>query len=267
MTAHLDILEESEHLAKPFWTSVFLHVTIAAALLSATLVGPGARSRLLMGDPKGGGGVSGVPVQVANTIPLPQRNAPMNPVANPTESAVPAAPAKTRTPPKTEVPDPNAISLKGRDAKKRSNQAAEMNKFLAQQKFLKNQLYSSSGQALNSPMLGMKGNSGVGVGNNSPFGTQFGYYATILRDRVAEKWRTSDIDARLPNAPVVVVTFTIMRNGTVPSGSVKVSQTSGNRSLDFSAQRAVLDAAPFPELPAGFPRSQADVELRFELRR
>jgi hypothetical protein len=34
--------------------------------------------------------------------------------------------------------------------------------------------------------------------------------------------------------------------------------------MDFSAQRAVEDAR-LPSLPANFPRTEADVELKFEL--
>jgi protein TonB len=82
---------------------------------------------------------------------------------------------------------------------------------------------------------------------------------------VTRNWKTSDVNPRLMTAPMVVVTFTIQRDGTVTN--VRVSQKSGIEPLDISAQRAVLDSAPFQPLPAGFPRSQADVELRFELKR
>jgi outer membrane biosynthesis protein TonB len=37
--------------------------------------------------------------------------------------------------------------------------------------------------------------------------------------------------------------------------------------LDRSAQRSVVDANPFPPIPAAFTRNQADIELTFELRR
>ena len=63
------------------------------------------------------------------------------------------------------------------------------------------------------------------------------------------------------------MTFGILRSGELVSGSVKVSQSSGNRALDYSAQRAILDAAPFPALPPQFNKTHADIELRFELRR
>ena len=46
-----------------------------------------------------------------------------------------------------------------------------------------------------------------------------------------------------------------------------MGRRSGMVALDRSAQRAVVEANPFPPIPAQFPRNQADVELTFELRR
>jgi periplasmic protein TonB len=118
-----------------------------------------------------------------------------------------------------------------------------------------------------SPMISMPGSGGVSLGTNTPFGQQFGWYANLLRDKVAQNWRTTEIDPRLHTLPEAVVTFTIERDGSVPPGSVKVVQRSGNFALDTSAQRAILDSTPFPQLPAGFPHNSADVEFTFELRR
>jgi outer membrane biosynthesis protein TonB len=53
----------------------------------------------------------------------------------------------------------------------------------------------------------------------------------------------------------------------VPPGSVRITQRSGNPSLDFSAQRAILDAAPFQALPGQFQRNEVEIEFWFELRR
>jgi protein TonB len=170
--------------------------------------------------------------------------------------------------PKAKPPEPDAIALKSRAAQKRAAEkaASERNKWREQQKDLPNQIYSTAGQAVSSEMYRLPGGGGVGVGNASPFGEQFGWYATLLRDKVAKNWRTADVDARLGSG-AVVVRFTIRRDGSVPPQSVRISQSSANRALDYSAQRAVHDAVPFQELPRGFPRTEADVELRFELRR
>jgi TonB family protein len=49
--------------------------------------------------------------------------------------------------------------------------------------------------------------------------------------------------------------------------NAKVAQSSGNNTLDLSSLRAVMDAGPFPPLPANYSGSQAEVELRFQLQR
>jgi protein TonB len=189
-------------------------------------------------------------------------------VANDTESVVPTPPPKTKAQRKVEAQELNAIALKSRNAEKKASRAASApNKFREQQQDLPNQVYSSAGQAVVSPMYGMTGGGGVGIGTNSPFGAQFGWYVNLLRDQVARNWRTSDLDPRLRTAPPVVLTFIIRRDGSVAPGSVRVSQRSGNQTLDFSAQRAILDAAPFQALPPQFQRSEAEIEFWFELRR
>jgi TonB family protein len=118
-----------------------------------------------------------------------------------------------------------------------------------------------------SPNIGMTGGGGVSLGNSSPFGTQCGWYANLLRDQVGRNWQTGDLDPRLHTAPTVAVTFTIRTDGSVPAGSVRIAQRSGIYALDTSAQRAILDAAPFPALPSQCIRGDAQVEFDFELRR
>ncbi|SPF34495.1 TonB family protein [Candidatus Sulfopaludibacter sp. SbA4] len=265
MTAHVDILDQPERLSRPFVGSLVLHVSIAAALLSYTWVAN--RTPANWGDANGGG-MGSVAVNTVASIKLPPKNGPTNPVASDTESLAPEAPAKKKVQPKAKAPDPDAIPIKSRNARKRAMEAAVSppNRWRDQQKDAPNQVYSS-GQAVSSPMYNIPGGGGVGLGSDSPLGTQFGYYAKLLRDQVASKWRTGDIDPRITSAPQAAVTFTLLRNGSLAPGSVKVSQSSGNAALDLSAQRAILDAAPFPPLPPQYAQNQAVLELRFELRR
>lgn len=266
MVGHTDILDQPEPLGRWISASLILHVSVAAALMAHNFIG---RDRLRIGDPHGGG-FGAVAVNTIATIPLPQKTGPVNPVANPTESQLPTPPAKAKPQPKAKAPDPNAIAI-GKLSKRKPlperPYATPTNKFREQQKYNENQLYSTVGQAANSPAFAKPGGGGVGIGNNSPFGTQFGYYANIVQQTVARNWKTSGVDPRISAAPAVTVTFTIQKDGSVASGSVQIKQRSGIAPLDYSAQRAVLDSAPFPALPPGFPRSQADVELTFELRR
>ncbi len=265
MAPHTDILDQPEPLGRSLAGSVALHVSVAAALLMSTWMGRG--QRVQWGDINGGG-MGSVAVNVVPRIPLPARTGPANPVANDTESVVPEPPAKVKPQPRVVAPEPAAIPIKSRNATRKPSPAASApNKFRAQQQDLPNQVYSSAGQSLVSPMYGMTGGGGVGIGTNSPFGAQLGWYANLLRDQVARNWRTGELDSRIHSAPAVVVTFTIRRDGSVPAGSVRIAQRSGIAALDYSAQRAVLDAAPFPALPREFAKNEAEIEFQFELRR
>jgi protein TonB len=260
MSPHVDILDQPERLVPSFFGSLVFH-----GLLFATMVGVGwvqSRNTISMGDPNGGR-MGAVTVNPVASIALPSHAGTRNPVATDTESAVPVPIAKTRPAPKVEAPDPKAIPIPSRTAKSRPSQAAALpDKWRASQKDLPNQLYSTAGTRVATPDYAVAGGGGVGVGNNSPFGNQFGAYADLLRNRVAQYWKTTDIRAN--HAPVVGVTFTLRRDGSVTA--IHISQRSGISALDISAQRAVMDAAPFPQLPPQFPKNQAEIEFLFQLK-
>jgi periplasmic protein TonB len=267
MSAHVDSLDQKEPMAKWFAGSLALHGGIVAALLGYAAVQ--SHFHLNMGSPDGGG-FGSVAVNVTSQIPLMQRNAPSNPVANPTESALPTPPAKTKAPPKTKMkaPPPDAVKIPSKNAEYHFKPEQPLsNKYREKQTYAENQVYSNAGQALSSPMFAKAGAGGVGVGTASPFGQQYGWYADLLQRKVASNWQTNAVDPRLSTAPAVIIMFTIRKDGSVDTRSVKVKQSSGVLALDLSAQHAILDSVPFAALPPGFPKTEADVELRFELRR
>ena len=199
------------------------------------------------------------------TIPIPNRGGPVNPVANDTQSQVPTPPApkeKIKPIPKAKTPPPDAIPLKSDKAQTKRQAEAQpqpqINKFREQQKDSVSQLYSPGGQRASSSIYQVQGGGGVNLGDNSPFGEEFGAYANIIRDNIARAWKPM----RTGGNPSVVVTFTIQRNGSITN--VNVATSSGNQGLDFSAQRAVWDAQ-LPPLPDKFPRNRAEVQMKFEL--
>src|SRR5262245_27914440 len=107
MRAHVDILDEEERIRGPIWASILFHLGLAGLMVGLQVSGIG--KRVQWGDPTGGG-MGSVMISPVNSIPLPSRATPMNPVANNTESAVPAPPpAKAKSQPKAKAPDPNAI--------------------------------------------------------------------------------------------------------------------------------------------------------------
>ncbi|MBZ5586412.1 MAG: TonB C-terminal domain-containing protein [Acidobacteriia bacterium] len=267
MAPHIDILEQPERLRGCFLGSLALHALVFASIVGFTWAKARA-PRFSFGNPNGGG-FGSVAVNVVPRIPLPTDSGPVNPVANDTQSRAPEPPPKPKAQPRAKAPDLDSIPLPSRSAPRRTAEAASPpNKWRQQQQELPNQVYSQSGQRLVSPMIGITGGGGVGIGDNSPFGTQFGYYATLIKNQVGSHWRTTDIPPQYRTAPQpAIVTFTIRRDGSVPANSVRLAQTSGIPALDMSAQRAVLEAQPFPPLPQQFPRDSADVEFKFELTR
>jgi protein TonB len=263
MPADVDILGRRDSLRKPVLGSAVLHGVVFGTLLVWEVATNG--NRVMWGDANSGGPGS-VAINVVSKIPLPSRSGIVNPLANDTQSSVltppPAAKAQHRAPPE----EPDAIPIKSRAQPKQAQvDKSVQNTWRAKQQDRPNQLYSQSGPALVSNMIGQTGAGGVGVGLGSPFGNRFGNYVTILRQRVAEKWQTGEVDARIKSAPRVIATFDLMRDGSVRN--VRIEQGSGNAVLDYSAQRAIYDASPFPPLPAGFERNDAVIEFWFELRR
>jgi protein TonB len=264
ISSHGDILDRPDPLAKPFWTSLTLHFLILGALVSGALI---SKSHLDMGSPTGGG-MGGMLVNPVASIPMPNRGGPENPVANDTQSQVPTPPTpkeKVKPIPKVKAPLPDAVPIKSNRAQVKTQAdvkpQTQPNKYRDQQKDSVSQLYTPGGQRTSSPMYQMPGGGGVGIGDSSPFGTQFGYYANIIRDNIARNWRPVSA-GRTAAAPSVVVTFTIQRDGSVTN--VKTSRSSGIQTMDNSAERAVMDAH-LPALPHDFPRDRADVEMKFEL--
>lgn len=259
---HADILDEADSLNKPLVGSVALHAAIFGTLLLWGVV-LARHPETWGGQNPGGGSIS---INVVNKIPLPARSGIVNPLANPTESAVPTPPPAAKAKKQVAREEPNAIPIKSRTHNKPAEVArSAQNNWRAKQQDRPNQLYSAAGRALVSPMVGQVGSGGVGVGEGSPLGNRFGNYVIILRQRVAEKWHTTDVDSRIHTLPAAIVTFDLMRDGSVKN--VHVAQSSGNPALDYSAQRAIYDASPFPPLPAAYERNDATVEFWFELRR
>ena len=262
MSGRVDTLEQHDGLSKFFALSTGVHVAFFASIaLYASL---GARGGLQWGSQNSLGG-SAVGINAVKTIPMPSRSGATNPLANDTHSRVPLPP---KPQPKTEPEiDPDALPIRAHNANRKPT-------YMRPQQYSQyraspdrpNQLYSRSGQALASNMYGAQaGAGGTVTGNAGAFGYRFGAYRDLIEQRVAQKWRTDEIDARIQTAPTAIVTFEIQRSGSITN--VRLVQSSGNHTLDYSAQRAVVEAGPFPPLPQAYARSSATIEIWFTLKR
>src|SRR5271155_2618002 len=187
MQQHADILDQPESLGGPFVQSVLLHAAIAGALIVSTI--SFQHSHQVWGSANTSAGTA-VAINSVKNIPLPSRAGPVNPVANDTESQVQQAP-KPEPKKQVKAPEPKAIPMKSRVAEKQPRQQA-------QQRYrpyppVPNQVFSSEAPAARSDMFQKPGSGGVGVGPNSVFGNRFGAYASLVVQRVTEKWQTNGL--------------------------------------------------------------------------
>lgn len=264
MNRHADILDQRDSIKGPLAGSLILHGALFCALVLASTVRWGKRDP--WGDPNSFGG-GAVGVTAVRSLPFPARTGPRNPVASDTSSQIPEPPKpETR---RASREDPDAIGIKTKKAppkKMTRDVARSMQGRVDQRQYSDNQVFSRTGQTATSPLFAPSpGAGGVGVGTGAPFGTRFGAYAILVRDRVAQVWRTDEVPPSIKTLPPAVVVFEILRNGQVRF--IRLIQSSGNYALDTSAQRAIAKAAPFPALPAAYEGNAATIEFWFQLQR
>ncbi len=256
---HADILDERESLRSPLLGSVVFHVAVFASFF---VYGWWARTHTGMfgsPEPLGGGSVG---ISAVTTIPLPARAGIANPLANDTPSRVPV-PEKPEVRKREPAPDKDAVSLKSKSEPRKPSRIEQNRQRFHAQPVQPNQVTSSVGQALVTRMIQKQGAGGIGANTNSALGNQFGWYLDLVKQRIAQKWDTTQVDPRVSTAPAVVIDFEIRQDGSI--SAVRLFQSSGIPAVDYSAQRAILDAAPFPALPGGY--SSAPMEILFQLRR
>jgi periplasmic protein TonB len=116
--------------------------------------------------------------------------------------------------------------------------------------------------AMNGPTQGGMGFNGPGGGD---FAGRFPSYVDAVRNRISSNWLQSTVDPTVRWAPRASFTFTVLRDGTVTN--VQMTQTSGNRSIDNSALRAIQSSSPMSPLPSNYPGSSVTVEFWFDFRR
>jgi len=114
----------------------------------------------------------------------------------------------------------------------------------------------------NGTTQGGMGFSGPGGGD---FAGRFPAYVDAVRNRISSNWMQSTVDPSVRWAPRAQFTFQILRDGTVTN--VQMTASSGNRSVDNSALRAVLSSSPMSALPSNYSGSTINVSFWFDFRR
>jgi periplasmic protein TonB len=114
----------------------------------------------------------------------------------------------------------------------------------------------------------MGGSTQGGLGMSGPggdFAGRFPAYVMGVRNRISSNWLQSTVDPSVTWAPRAVVTFQILRTGSI--ANIQVLHSSGNASVDRSALRAIESSSPLAALPSEYSGSYVSVEFWFDFRR
>ncbi|MBI1749739.1 MAG: TonB family protein [Acidobacteria bacterium] len=112
------------------------------------------------------------------------------------------------------------------------------------------------------------GGSQAGLGFSGPggeFAGHFPWYVEAVRRRVSSNWIQSYIDPGVRWAPRAVISFQVLRDGTIVN--IELLRSSGNASVDRSAIRSIRDSSPLERLPSEYSGSHVAVEFWFDFRR
>jgi len=103
------------------------------------------------------------------------------------------------------------------------------------------------------------GSSGVSVqgAGGADFATRYGWYIAATKRRVEPNWNTLFLPPAVRNTLHCVITFTILRDGTIKN--LRVLQSSGNSAFDTSGLRAIQSSVPFAPLPSDWKAPDVDV--------
>ena len=254
---------EADGLRGPLAVSTTCH----GALLVPSLAWGALNPTINLGSPDaaGGGGIVAVSSVPINTAPARLAN----PVANPSRHNVPAPDSFRRS---TEVPQPEPEAAEEPPAPvpspERKQAEKQQERSVGQRSAGEanaNELRSSLGAALSSDMYQATAGGALGFGGaqGGPFGARLGWYAEILQRAIGEQWRKTLGQVAGGSSKPTVVTFVIARSGQI--GEVALRESSGNRSLDYSAVRAVNNASPVRPLPSGLGRNSIVIEMHFQL--
>jgi periplasmic protein TonB len=97
------------------------------------------------------------------------------------------------------------------------------------------------------------------------FASRYGWYIESVKRRIQANWLQNTIDpaVRASRTAHAVVEFTILKDGTVKD--IRISQASGNLSMDNSGLRAIMSSNPMPALPPDYSGSTVRVIFDFDL--
>lgn len=243
--------------------SIFLHAALTVAVLGASFLE--RRGNDWGGGHGGSFGGTKVSLVPGGGIPLPKE-------ANVTESKAvdPTKGLHKEEPPKPPEPKTDATKIPKFDKEKPLPPSRQSRTLENKTPAHDNDINYGKGGSPDLPVGpsqapgGTPGVSTIGPGGGD-FGSRYPWYVDAVRNRVRQMWDQTTIDpaVRAARRAHAVVTFRISSNGSV--SNVRISQTSGNSSMDYSALRALQSIDSFRPLPNDYMGSYVDVTFDFDL--
>jgi periplasmic protein TonB len=250
-------------LKRYFFRSIFFHI-----LLIAAVVGAAYFDRQGAGWGGVGGQLGGVKVNLISNagVPMPPKEmVTESKTVDPTDSL-----HKEDPKPKPPEPKTDATKIPKFDKEKplppsRKTRTLE-NKTPTQENDIPGQGGNPNIPTGYSPTPGpaATGDKVIGQGGGD-FGGRYPWYVDAVRNRIRQSWDQTTIEpaVRAAHQAHTVMNFRINANGSI--SNIRVSQSSGNSSMDYSAMRALQSIDAFRPLPNDYMGSYVDVTFDFDL--
>lgn len=252
-------LEPQEDLKRPLLVSGTVHGLLVALLLVAF------PPRHPLGEPWGGPGGGAIQVSVVGSLPgVPLPRPPVvaeSRVATESPGLYPARP-------QTQRPEERATELPRFGEEPRRQPPPRTRREEPPAALPPGAIPSGEGGPAAVPYTSFQvggAQGGMAFGAGGGFGTRYPWYVESVRRRVSSNWLLSTVDPYVQWAPRVVITFEILRDGTIVN--IQTLRSSGVPSVDRSAIRAIHDSSPLDRLPADYRGDKVLVEFWFDFRR
>lgn len=242
--------------------SAWLHIGLTAAILLSVWI---QRTGNSWGGV--GGGDSGTKVSLVSSvgIPMPQPTVPtISNTVDPTKGLA-------KEEPKKEEPKTDATKIPTFEKNKPLPPSKQSKVFENKTPPPENAIPYGKGGQMNvptgysdSPGAYSSGLAVQGQGGGD-FASRYAWYVESVRRAIGQNWIQTSIDpsVRAARRAHSVVAFRIYRNGTI--NNIRLDTSSGNRSMDDSATRALLSIDKLPALPSDYSGAYVDVTFDFDL--
>lgn len=249
---------------RSFLYSVFFHLTLTALILLGVWV---QRSGERWGGP-GGGGDSAISVNLVTSAGIPMLQ-PTNATESQTVDLTKSLHKEEPLPPPPEIK--NDVVKLPQFQKEKPLPPSRPSKIFQRKTPEPDNAVPGKGGSITVPSgfsntPGPLNGSPLAIGGQGGnFAGRYPWYVQAVVRAISQNWMQNTIDpsVRAARTAKTVVTFTINRDGSFKN--IRITQSSGNRSMDDSAIRALQSIDRFPPLPPDYSGSYVDVTFYFDL--